>query len=59
MTLNEVMSQLEAAGNPGTKKILEKHGAKEPHFGVKVADLKKIVKQINKETKARANISLA
>lgn len=54
MTLPEVMTQLEAAGNPGTKKVLEKHGAKEPHFGVKVADLKKIVKQINKEKKARA-----
>ena len=46
------MTLLEAAGNPQTKKVLEKHGAKEPHFGVKVADLKKIVKQINKQHKA-------
>ncbi|MFK8054956.1 MAG: DNA alkylation repair protein, partial [Saprospiraceae bacterium] len=51
MTLQEVMTQLEAFGNPSTKRTLEKHGAKEPHFGVKVADLKKIVKKVKKDHK--------
>lgn len=52
MTLPEVMTQLEAFGNEGTKKVLEKHGAREPHFGVKVADLKTLIKTIKKEHKA-------
>lgn len=49
MTLEETMQQLEAFGNEGTKKTLLKHGAKEPFFGVKVGDLKKIVKKIKKD----------
>jgi len=49
MTLKEVMTQLEAFGNEGTKKILRNHGAEEPFFGVKVGDLKKITKKIKKD----------
>jgi len=49
MTLAEVMNALEAMGNPSTKKVLIKHGAKEPFFGVKVGDLKKIQKKIKKD----------
>jgi len=45
MTLHEVMRELEAMGNEQTKKIFLRHGAKEPFFGVKVGDLKKIVKK--------------
>ena len=48
MTLQEVMTELEAYGNPQTKKTLIPHGAKEPFFGVKVADLKKILKKTKK-----------
>jgi len=48
MTAEEVMQQLEAYGNEGTKKTLMKHGAKEPFFGVKVADLKKVLKKTKK-----------
>ena len=48
MTTAEIMQQLEAMGNESTKKTLMKHGAKEPFFGVKVADLKKIVKKVRK-----------
>ncbi len=55
MTVDEVMKQLEALGNEGTKKILMKHGAKDPFFGVKVADLKKILKK----TKKNHELSLA
>jgi 3-methyladenine DNA glycosylase AlkD len=49
MELSEVMSQLEEWGSPSTKKILVKHGAKEPFFGVSAANLKKIVKKVKKD----------
>ncbi len=48
MTFQEVMTQLEAFGDAQTKKTLGVHGAKEPYFGVKVADLKKILKKTKK-----------
>lgn len=48
MNLKEVMKELESYGNEGTKKTLIKHGAKEPFFGVKVGDLKKILKKTKK-----------
>lgn len=48
MTLPEVMQELEAMGNEQTKKTLTKHGAREPFFGVKVGDMKKIVKKVKK-----------
>lgn len=49
MTYNEVMSTLESMGNPNTKKILMKHGAKEPFWGVKVGDMKTVQKKIKKD----------
>lgn len=48
MTATEVLRLLEDYGDANTKKVLTKHGAKEPFFGVKVADLKKILKKIKK-----------
>lgn len=48
MTLQEVLSELESYGNEQTKKVLIPHGAKEPFYGVKVADLKKILKKTKK-----------
>ncbi len=54
MTVNEILSQLSELGNDDTKKILIKHGAKEPFFGVKVADLK----TIQKKTKKNHELSL-
>lgn len=48
MTATEIMKQLETFGNPSTKKTLMKHGAQEPIFGVKVADLKTILKKTKK-----------
>ncbi len=55
MTAADVLKQLEEFGNESTKKSLLKHGAKEPFFGVKVADLKKILKK----TKKNHELSLA
>ncbi len=48
MTTHEIMTQLEAFGNASTKKTLMSHGAREPLFGVKVEDLKKILKKTKK-----------
>ena len=49
MTKEEVFKELEFYGNEGTKKVLMKHGAREPFYGVRVQDLKKIVKKIKKD----------
>ncbi len=46
MTLDEVMAALAAKGSESTKRTLLRHGAKEPFFGVKIADLKPLHKQI-------------
>ena len=48
MNAKEILKQLEEFGDASTKKTLMKHGAKEPFFGVKVADLKKILKKTKK-----------
>ena len=49
MTVQSIMTELKARGNENTKKILLKHGMKEPFFGVKVEDLKIIQKKIKKD----------
>jgi hypothetical protein len=46
MTVQEIMINLEANGSESIKKILLKHGVKEPFFGVKVEYLKTIQKKV-------------
>lgn len=46
MTATDVLAQLKEFGSEQTKKTLLRHGAKEPLFGVKVADLKVLQKAI-------------
>lgn len=48
MTAQEILKQLKEFGNEQTKKIFMRHGAREPFFGVKVQDLKKIQKIVKK-----------
>lgn len=48
MTTTSILEQLEALGDERTKATLAKHGAKEPFFGVKVGDLKTILKKTKK-----------
>ncbi|MEN9523656.1 MAG: hypothetical protein RL065_2033 [Bacteroidota bacterium] len=48
MTTKEILAELESYGSDSIKKIFLKHGAKEPFYGVKVQDLKKIQKKIKK-----------
>jgi 3-methyladenine DNA glycosylase AlkD len=45
MTVQEVMAELQSHGSESIKKILLKHGIKEPFFGVKVEHLKTIQKK--------------
>jgi 3-methyladenine DNA glycosylase AlkD len=49
MTADEIVEQLKPLGNDSYKKVLLNHGIKEPVFGVKVEDLKKIQKKIKKD----------
>lgn len=55
MELNEVMQELESYADERTKNTHMNHGAQEPLFGVKVGDLKKILKK----TKKNHGLSLA
>lgn len=46
MTCSQIMDELKSLGTAQTKKVLIRHGAREPFFGVKIADLQKIRKHI-------------
>ncbi len=48
VTLEEIMTKLEDMGSEQTKKTFLRHGAKEPLFGVKVGDMKKLVKDVKR-----------
>ena len=50
MTAAEVMKQLEAMGSEQTRKTWTRHGCKAPMFGVKVGDMKTLVKKIKRDT---------
>ncbi len=45
-TVKEVMDELQSKGSEGVKKIWVKHGIREPFFGVKIEELKKIQKKV-------------
>ena len=49
MTKDQVMSELKKKGSESIKKIFLNHGANEPMYGVKVADLKVIQKKVKKD----------
>lgn len=50
MTYEEVMQELERLGTEQTKMTFIRHGAMEPLFGVKIGDLKKLVKYVKKDS---------
>ena len=54
MTVQEILNRLESLGSAQIKKILMKHGAREPLFGVKVENHKKVQKEIKGDTQAIA-----
>jgi len=41
-----IMRELEALGSESIRKVLRKHGALDPFFGVRIGDMKQIVKRI-------------
>lgn len=49
LSLNEVMTELERLGSEQTRKTWRNHGSPEPIFGVKVGDLKLILKRTKKD----------
>jgi 3-methyladenine DNA glycosylase AlkD len=49
MTVTEIMTELQSKGSESIKKILVKHGVKEPFFGVKIEYLKSIQKKVKKD----------
>ena len=49
MTANEILGKLKTLGSESTKKVLLKHGAREPFYGVKIDELKKIQKIVKKD----------
>jgi 3-methyladenine DNA glycosylase AlkD len=49
VTYEEVMRSLKEMGTEQTKKTYLRHGAQEPFFGVKIGDMKKLVKTVKKD----------
>jgi 3-methyladenine DNA glycosylase AlkD len=49
MTADAILKQLQALGSDSYKRILFNHGIKEPVYGVKIEELKKIQKRVKKD----------
>jgi 3-methyladenine DNA glycosylase AlkD len=49
MTAACILKELEALGSPSIRKVLLKHGVREPLFGVKIGDMRPIQKRIKKD----------
>ncbi|NIK66756.1 DNA alkylation repair protein [Paenibacillus sp. BK720] len=49
MTFDEVLQALEEMGSEQTKSTYVRHGAKEPFYGVKIGDMKRLVKEVKKD----------
>lgn len=49
MSAKEILAELKKLGSDGYKRTIMTHGAKEPCFGVKIEDLKKIQKRVKRD----------
>jgi 3-methyladenine DNA glycosylase AlkD len=49
MNAQAILDELKSLGDERNKRVLIKHGAREPFFGVKIADLKKIQKRVKQD----------
>ncbi|HEV3255852.1 MAG TPA: DNA alkylation repair protein [Gemmataceae bacterium] len=49
MTVEDILEELKPLGRETYRKVLLNHGVKEPLFGVKIEDLKKIQKRVKKD----------
>src|SRR5205085_6726738 len=49
MTAQEILKELKPLGRDSYKKVIMNHGAREPVFGCKIEDMKKIQKRVKKD----------
>ena len=49
MTAREILEELKGLGTESVKRVLRNHGVREPLFGVKIGDMKKIQKRVKKD----------
>lgn len=49
MTANSILEELKPLGSDSYRRVMFKHGVKEPYFGVKISDMQKIVKRIKRD----------
>jgi len=49
MTAKDILAEIKPLGSDSYKNILLKHGAREPVYGVKIEDLKKILKRVKQD----------
>ena len=49
MNAKQILDELKPLGSNSIKKVLTNHGIREPFFGVKIGDLKKIEKRVKKD----------
>ncbi|MDP1579516.1 MAG: DNA alkylation repair protein [Candidatus Didemnitutus sp.] len=49
MTANVIFEELRSLGSDSYKRVMLNHGAREPFFGVKISDLKMIVRRIKQD----------
>lgn len=49
MTAQDILAEIKPLGSDSYKRVIFKHGVKEPCFGVKISDLQKIVKRVKKD----------
>jgi len=56
MTVDEVLAELETLATPQTKKTLLRHGATEPLFGVRIGDMKPLIRKLGKSRQAALDL---
>ncbi|MFO1449829.1 MAG: DNA alkylation repair protein [Opitutaceae bacterium] len=49
MTAKSILEEIRPLGSDSYKRVMVKHGVKEPFFGVKISELQKIVKRVKKD----------
>jgi hypothetical protein len=54
MNAKQILAELKPLGSDSYKKVMSRYGVKEPFFGVKISDLKKIQKRIKKDYQLRS-----
>lgn len=49
MTAQEILDELKTLGSEGYKRVILNHGVQEPCYGVKITELKRIVKRVRRD----------